>query len=98
MRQNGWGFNRLLNHLKNTNEKIDFLEAYDSVPDKKLFGIENKSGIAYGVYETINKKGIFVELCLNFNNCIMNKENILNIINEYSKIIDIDYGTTVRLN
>ncbi|MDR1285063.1 MAG: hypothetical protein LBJ88_02555 [Campylobacteraceae bacterium] len=90
MRHNNWDLNKLLNHIQKTGEKIEFLEAYSSKPSSKM--LENSSSISYGVYETLNKKGHFVEVSLNINNYIIKKEDVINIINRYLKIMDIDYG------
>jgi hypothetical protein len=98
MRQNDWTLNKLMNHSEKTSEKIHFLEAHSSIPDKRIIGLENKSAINYGIYETKNKKGEFTELDLNFNDYLIKTENVLNIINEYLKIMDIDYGYVFYLN
>jgi hypothetical protein len=90
MRHNNWNLNKMLNHIKKTGEKIEFLEAYCSKQSFKM--LENNSAISYGIYETINKKGHFIEVSLNFNNYIIKKEDAINIVNRYLNIMDMDYG------
>jgi hypothetical protein len=87
MRHNNWNLNKLLDHIKKTGEKMEFLEAYCSKPSSKI--LENNSAISYGIYETINKKRHFIEVSLNFNNYTIKKEDAINIVNRYLKIMDI---------
>jgi hypothetical protein len=88
LRHNDWSINKLYNHIKSTNEKIDVIEAFG-----RSSSDWSSTFLVYMLYNENLLEKSFLELILTFDMYLINDVNIvIDISNEYLKVIHFDYG------